>query len=164
MMLRIPIKCKNVENRLYIWLFIFGALTGTIIPDQSEPGSNCCVAIRNEGMTLSFTKNIFLFISLERGQIICGVRETGGRKESNIDFHVNTQLLLLIIPGCIIFKALRLLFRRDVLNCSSLAGRLPLCDLGSLSADSTDHWHWQTATPTPTPIETLTWASAYIIS
>ena len=36
-----------------------------------------CLAMRNKGMTLSFYKNIYVFVSLD--QSFCVVRETDGR-------------------------------------------------------------------------------------
>ena len=59
-----------------------------------------------EWMTLSFYKNVYVFISLERGQSFCGVWETDGRTETNTDCHIDPKLLLLLtIPCYVIFKA-----------------------------------------------------------
>ena len=56
----------------------------------------CCVDIKNEGMTLSF--------NLLGVKASVSVRETDGGRETNGDCYIDSKLLLLTIPCCVIFK------------------------------------------------------------
>ena len=84
-------------------------------------------------------------------------------REINTNCYVDLLLLLLLsIPLCFVFKALRLLFRRNVINNSSPGGHLALCGHGSLSAETTP---LQSGTDSRlTVTETFIWASVHIIS
>ena len=44
---------------------------------------SCCASIKIKGMTLSFYKTIYVFISLERGQISVGERERERERETD---------------------------------------------------------------------------------